>query len=260
MRGLSLGLGLSRKAGGAAAPAFTPASLFGASEPGGYWDFTDASSLWQDAAASTAVAADGDPVRRADDLSGNGNHLVASSDAVRPAFRSSGGATWCDWSASDQMTRAASYNMANGCFVAIGWRAVSGSVIAYTLWHHVPASATARFGTGADYASTLFFGECFNAITGRISQVAVAPTAAQVLTVNAASPTGATSLRRLGTEVATGTGVAPSTTPSTIVCEIPAGKPTVPIVGIVMLGRAATAQEIADVEAWLATRAGATLA
>ena len=46
----------------AAAAAFTPASLFTGGEAGDYWDFTDSSTLFQDAAKTTAVTSLGDPV------------------------------------------------------------------------------------------------------------------------------------------------------------------------------------------------------
>lgn len=57
---LGLGLGLSRRAA-SGAPAFSPASLFAASEPG-FWGRVQTSDLWQDVARTTPVTATGQEV------------------------------------------------------------------------------------------------------------------------------------------------------------------------------------------------------
>lgn len=51
------------------------------------WYRADISYLWQDAARTTPVAADGDPIGCWDDASGNGFHLKQSSDALRPTYK-----------------------------------------------------------------------------------------------------------------------------------------------------------------------------
>ncbi|KUP93875.1 hypothetical protein [Tritonibacter horizontis] len=53
----------------------TPHAL--AYDPVALFDPSDLSTLYQDAAGVVPVTADGDPVRRVLDKSGNGNHLVA---------------------------------------------------------------------------------------------------------------------------------------------------------------------------------------
>ncbi len=52
--------------------------------------------LWQDAAGTIPVTADGDPVGRVDDLSGNGNHAIQPVNAYRPAYRTDGVLHWID--------------------------------------------------------------------------------------------------------------------------------------------------------------------
>ena len=55
--------------------AWSPLTLFSGSEEGGYYDPSDLSTLWQDAAGTVPVTTDGQTVNRIDDLSGNGLHL-----------------------------------------------------------------------------------------------------------------------------------------------------------------------------------------
>lgn len=75
--GPSLSLSWTRRV----AAAFSPA-------PGlQLWLDAASSPLWQDAAGTVPAVADGDPVRRWDDLSGNGRHFVAPSDAARPTLK-----------------------------------------------------------------------------------------------------------------------------------------------------------------------------
>ena len=51
-------------------------------------------ALFQDAAGTVPVTADGDPVGRMIDLSGNGNHAVQSVSGSRPVYRTDGTLHW----------------------------------------------------------------------------------------------------------------------------------------------------------------------
>lgn len=55
------------------------------------WDAFDSAGIWQDAAGTTPAGA-ADPIGRLDDWSGNGEHLTAASDGLRPARTA--GVTW----------------------------------------------------------------------------------------------------------------------------------------------------------------------
>ncbi|CAN0589376.1 unnamed protein product, partial [Ectocarpus sp. 12 AP-2014] len=59
--------------------------------------------MWQDTGASTAADAADDPVRRADDLSGNGNHHTAASDDARPLRKTDGQHWWLETDGVDDM-------------------------------------------------------------------------------------------------------------------------------------------------------------
>jgi hypothetical protein len=63
---------------------FTPLSLPGLAD---WYDFSDLSTLFQDAARTTPAAADADPLGGMLDKSGNGRHLSQSTSTRRPALK-----------------------------------------------------------------------------------------------------------------------------------------------------------------------------
>lgn len=70
-----------RKAG------FSPSALFAASEPGVWLDPSDLSTLFQDDAGTTPVTAAGQSVGRILDKSGRGNHATQATAASRPLYQ-----------------------------------------------------------------------------------------------------------------------------------------------------------------------------
>ena len=77
------------------------ADLFSGSENGAWYDIQDMTTLWQDAAGTIPVTADGDPVGRVDDKSGNENHALQSTAASRPLFRTLIGKNWLEFDGVD---------------------------------------------------------------------------------------------------------------------------------------------------------------
>jgi len=80
---------------------WTPAQLFLASEEGAWYDPSDLSTLFQDAAGTIPVTADGDPVGKMLDKSGNGNHASQSVSGNRPVYRTDGVLHWLEFDGID---------------------------------------------------------------------------------------------------------------------------------------------------------------
>lgn len=78
-----------------------PDALFAAGEQGAWYDPSDLSTLFQDAAGTIPVAVDGDPVGLMLDKSGNGNHASQSAAASRPIYRTNGTLHWLQFDGVD---------------------------------------------------------------------------------------------------------------------------------------------------------------
>ncbi|WP_252108994.1 MULTISPECIES: hypothetical protein [unclassified Halomonas] len=86
-------------------------------------------ALWQDSAATIPVIADGDPVGRIDDLSGNNRHATQDVSANRGVYRTSNGLHWID-AAGGAYYRIPALNLNNGAFfVASVSKSTSGTSI-----------------------------------------------------------------------------------------------------------------------------------
>lgn len=96
IRALAVKAGMTNS--GVATAAYTISSFSPASvSPLAWYDPSDLATLWQDAAGTVAVTADGQSVARIDDKSGNGNHLVQADAARRPVYKTAGGLRWLEF-------------------------------------------------------------------------------------------------------------------------------------------------------------------
>ena len=84
------------------------AALFSGGEVGAWYDPSDSSTVWQDAAGTTPATV-GDPVGRIDDKSGNGNHATQTTSAARPVLQSSGGLYYLDFDGVDDYLTTATF-------------------------------------------------------------------------------------------------------------------------------------------------------
>jgi hypothetical protein len=78
-----------------------PAALFPAGHDGLWLDPSDLSTMFQDVAGTMPVTSPGDPVRLLQDKSGNGNDVVAPSDAARPVYQEADGLHWLEFDGVD---------------------------------------------------------------------------------------------------------------------------------------------------------------
>jgi hypothetical protein len=98
-----------------------PTQLFQNGEQGVWYDPSDLSTLFQDAAMTIPVTASGDPVGLILDKSGNGNHATQSVSASRPTYMADGVLNWISTDGVDDYLNIPSLNLTNGSF-ALGHR------------------------------------------------------------------------------------------------------------------------------------------
>jgi hypothetical protein len=81
--------------------ALGPYTLYSNGEQGAWYDPSDLSTLFQDAAGTIPVTADGDPVGLILDKSGNGNHASQAISSARPIYRTDGTLHWLEFDGVD---------------------------------------------------------------------------------------------------------------------------------------------------------------
>lgn len=89
---------------------FDPLTLFASSEPGGWYDPSDFSTMFKDTAGTDPVTGAGDAVARINDKSGNGNNLTQSTSTARPLLQKDAGGRWyLDFDGADDELRSSSF-------------------------------------------------------------------------------------------------------------------------------------------------------
>lgn len=247
---LSIGLSLTRPSGPLG---FNPASLFANGEEGAWYDPSDLTTVWQDAAGTTPATV-GDPVGRIDDKSGNGNHATQSTATARPTLQVSGGLYYLDFDGVDDWIRTTfSADQAQPNTIATAFKFdISGS-------HPEFLVDGSGIGRQAFYKSATVLRMFADSTIDD-------PSAAGVLErVALGHFNGASSLLRMdGVQVVSGNagssawgGVTlggSSATPPLATYELD-GR----IYGFIGVNRTLTAGEIDDVEAYLAAKSGVTI-
>jgi hypothetical protein len=80
---------------------FAPLDLFAPGESGAFYDPSDMSTLFQDAAGTIPVTGPGDPVGQMLDKSGNGFHASQDVSASRPTYQTDGTLHWLEFDGVD---------------------------------------------------------------------------------------------------------------------------------------------------------------
>jgi len=96
---------------------WTPLQLFLAGEKGFWFDPSDLSTLFQDAAGTIPVTADGDPVGLMLDKSGNGYHASQSVSGARPVYRTDGVLHWLKFDGIDDFLSTGASVMADQPYI-----------------------------------------------------------------------------------------------------------------------------------------------
>lgn len=78
--------------------------------PAVWFDPSDLSSMFQDA-AGTVAAAVGNPVARINDKSGNGRHATQANAAKQPVLRQAGSVVWLDFDGVDDFLKTAAFTV-----------------------------------------------------------------------------------------------------------------------------------------------------
>lgn len=164
---LNVSPGIFRTQHGGPAQAFDPLSLFAGGDNGAWYDPSDTSTLWQDAARMVPVSADGDPVGAIDDKSGNSNHLSQTNTAKRPVYRTIGGVHWLEFDGMDDgfaiVGTAASTPVPTADSCVVGFRPTAAEIAGYGYLVHAHSDGLFAWNalgklqvyTGADFVDVL---------------------------------------------------------------------------------------------------------
>ena len=149
-------------------------SLFSAGEPGVWYDPSDLSTLFQDAAGSAPVTAVGQPVGKILDKSGRGNHATQATTASRPTLQqAASGKYYLSFDGVDDwlLTSSINFTLTDKMTVLAGVRKLSDAALSIIIEHGNPTilpdynnSPTTMLGAssrsvdpvnGASYSSVL---------------------------------------------------------------------------------------------------------
>ena len=115
--------------------AYNPLSLFAAGEQGVWYDPSDMSTLFQDAAGTIPVTTAGQPVGLMRDKSGRGNHATQTTATSRPILQTSGGLLYLAFDGIDDgmLTRNINFSGTDEMTVFAGALKGSDAAIAFIM-------------------------------------------------------------------------------------------------------------------------------
>jgi len=262
---------------------FSPASLFFAGEQGAWYDPSDFSTMFQDAAGTTPVTAVGQPVGRILDKSGRGNHATQTTTTSRPVLQQdASGRYYLLFDGVDDWLSTSSINFTGTDKVTVfaGVRklsdAAAGAIVELSATP-TAADVTARFNVTAAAANLASYGfgmtsnssgsgtlqiraltytaPITNVISSQFDSSLTSGSGRAVTRLNAAAPG---SIEISFEQPGTGPAVKFGSFPLYIGLR---GGTTLPFNGriysLIIRGAQSTAQQIASAEAWVNTKTGA---
>ena len=240
------------------------ASLYGNGEQGAMYvpqpTLLGEQVLYQDAAGTVPVTADGDPVGRNDDVSGNGNPATQSVSANRPLYQTDGSLHWLAFDGAgdaleSSFAPAAPYTLAAAISLLPGSNFMYGFGGGYLAAAPIAGSGIGMSTQGRYYAQTRIDGNVAEfsrrAVDGAAWVVVVRVAADGTVTVDDELGTETRSTALTNIQMSTGVSVGrPAQSSNTV------GDMQGTFFGGIAIDRWISDQEVADVRAYLNKQAG----
>lgn len=260
---IDLGLGIASRRPRTTAPAFTPVSLFAGGEQGVLFDISPANT-------GTSV---GNPVSSLLDRSGRGNTATSSTAGSQPILRQSGALHYLEFDGVNDWMQTAAFDLAarDELTVILGLRklvntpagmAVEFSANAFSNPGAFYLAAPEATGSGSDYR---FYARGNSAPAAAVTSGVVLAPDTCILTATADISANSRVLRRNGVQVGTSALAMGGSAWRSYPLYLGARAGTSLrfngwIFGLIVINRQLSAAELAAAEAWMAAKAGVTLA
>jgi hypothetical protein len=195
--------------------ALTPLPFPLSLSPALWLDPSDLSTLFQDSAGTTPVTADGHPVGKILDKSGNGYHASQSTASKRPLYRTSGGLSWLEFDGVDDSLSlsGSGLNILRNSPAATGIAAVKdntpGSLRVF-LQVTRQADSNTRYQMRTSASSAYEMQTRWDDVTSTVVSGGTVTGSSQVVTMSADFATGGSGSHKIrvnGTQVASGAQV-----------------------------------------------------
>jgi hypothetical protein len=254
-----------RRGGGA--PAFTPLALFSSGEQGAWYDPSDFSTLFQDAAGTVPVTAAGQPVGRILDKSGRGNHATQSTATARPLLGLDGsGNYYLQFDGVDDALFTSAFSMGSGAvsvFAGI-YRNTSGTatVCAFTPAGEGESNSFVLWSTRGLVSNDMgMAGKATTLVYSNAGAQAISTPQVQSAFWNTAAPSQ--SLRLNSTQIASSSSSMGAgnfgTKPLYIGSGALGSRHNGRIYSLILVSRLTTAGETADAETFVGSKTGVVL-